>query len=315
MTQSVMLIGLIVVSVMLVVYSLLPDRKAREEQVLRRMAGKKSETAGPLPLERRKSAAQQVLEKVAPIAMKPVMPRSDEQMSTLREKLAQAGYRGESVVRIFLASKTIMGGALAVLSLIIAWSGGYDVRQLFGIMATAGGVGFMLPNGWLWLARSQRAEKIRHGLPDSLDLLVVCVESGLALDAGIQRVGEEMRNVHPELSEELQIATLENQMGVPRAEALEHMARRTGVSEMNSMVAVITQAERFGTSVSKALRTQGDMLRVKRRLKAEERAQKTTGKLMLPLILFIFPSIFVVLLGPAVLQIAKALGSGGALSH
>ena len=315
MTQMILLLVLVIISVMMIVYSFLPDRKKDEEKVLRRMAGRSSATPELLAREQRKSATQQVMEKVAPIAMKPIMPRSAEEMSTLREKLAQAGFRGDSVVRNFLASKTILGVALAFLTLVVAWSGGYDIRQLFGMVATAAGVGFMLPNGWLMMARSQRSEKIRNGLPDSLDLLVICVESGLALDAGLQRVSEEMRHVHTELSEELQIATFENQMGVPRSEALEHMARRSGVQEMNTMVAVISQAERFGTSVAKALRTQADMLRIKRRLRAEERAQKTTVKLMLPLILFIFPSIFVVLVGPAAMQLAKTLGSGGALSH
>lgn len=315
MTQLVILVVLVVISAAMIIYSFLPDRREEQDKVLRRMAGR-TRLAGERgdPEAKRTSTARHVMEKVAPYAMKPVMPRSDEEMSTLREKLAQAGYRHESATRYFLASKTIVGGVLTVLTLIVAWGGGYEAKQLFGMVATAGGLGFLMPNVWLWIARSQRSEKIRNGLPDSLDLLVVSVESGLALDAGLQRVSDEMSNVHPELSEEMQIATLETQMGVPRSESLEHMAKRSGVAEMRAMVAVITQAERFGTSVAKALRTQSDTLRIKRRLKAEERAQKTTVKLMLPLILFIFPSIFVVLVGPAALQLIKTLGSGGALS-
>jgi len=314
MTQMLILLILVVVSAGLVIYSLLPDRKDEEEKLRRRMAGKRSHVEQPLAgIEKKPSTAKQMMEKVAPYAMKPVMPRSDEEMSTLRGKLAQAGYRHEAMTRYFLASKTIVGGALAVITLIFAWSGGFDAKQLFGMVASAGGVGFMFPNVWLWLARGKRIEKVRDGLPDSLDLLVVAVESGLALDAGLQRVSDEMRNVHTELSEEMQIATLETQMGVPRGEALENMARRCGVDEMRSLVAVITQAERFGTSISKALRNQADTLRTKRRLRAEERAQKTTVKLLLPLILFIFPSLFVVLLGPAVVQLVKTLGSGGPL--
>jgi len=314
MIQMLVLLVLVVISAGLVIFSLLPDRKDEEEKVKRRMAGKRSATEQPLAAtEKKQSAAKQMLEKVAPYAMKPVMPRSDEEMSSLRGKLAQAGYRHELVTSYFLASKTIVGGTLAVITLVFAWSGGYEAKQLFGMVASAGGAGFLFPNMWLWLARNQRIEQVRNGLPDSLDLLVVSVESGLALDAGLQRVSDEMRNVHTELSEEMQIATLETQMGVPRAEALENMARRSGVDEMRSLVAIITQAERFGTSVAKALRTQADTLRTKRRLKAEERAQKTTVKLMLPLILFIFPSIFVVLLGPAVIQLMKTLGSGGPL--
>jgi len=314
MTQMLLLLVLVVISAGLVIYSLLPDRSEEEDKVKRRMAGKRSHIEQPLAATGKKtSAARKMLERVAPYAMKPVMPRSDEQMSTLREKLSQAGYRHEAVTRYFLASKTIVGGTLALITLVFAWSGGYDAKQLFGMVATGGGLGFLFPNVWLWLARGKRVEKICNGLPDSLDLLVVSVESGLALDAGLQRVSEEMHNVHPELSEEMHIATLETQMGVPRTEALENMARRSGVPEMRALVAIITQAERFGTSVAKALRTQADTLRTKRRLKAEERAQKTTVKLMMPLILFIFPSIFVVLLGPAVIQLMKTLGSGGPL--
>jgi len=316
MNEMLILGGLVVVSVGMIVYSLLPGKKEEEEKRLqRRMSGQRATNEQPLIKDAsQKSAAKQMLERVAPYAMKPVMPKSEEDMSTLRQKLAQAGFRHESAVRHFLASKTIVAILLGALSIVVLWSGGHQPMQLFGIAAFAAGAGFMLPNGWLWLAKSQREEKIRNGLPDSLDLLVVSVESGLALDAGLQRVSDEMSNVHPELSEEMQIEALEVQMGVPRAEALNNMARRCGVSEMRTLVAVITQAEKFGTSVAKALRTQADTLRQKRRLKAEERAQKTTVKLMVPLVLFIFPSIFVVLVGPAALNIMKALGAGSPLA-
>jgi tight adherence protein C len=312
--NEMMLLGLLVaVAIGLVIYSLLPGRDKERTQVLRRMSGHRREGEQPLA-GGEKSAARQVLDKVAPYAIRPVMPKNDADMSTLREKLAQAGFRQEVATKYFLASKTISGLGLAVVVALIALSRGADTKQVFSLAAFLGGMGFMFPNMWLWIARRQRSEKIKHGLPDSLDLLVVSVESGLALDAGLMRVGDEMAHVHPDLSEELQIATLEAQMGVPRAEALENMARRSGVEEMKALVAVISQAEKFGTSVAKALRTQADTLRVKRRLAAEERAQKTTVKLMLPLVLFIFPSIFVVLVGPAGLRIAETLGKGGPLS-
>jgi tight adherence protein C len=315
--QDMLILGVLVcASIAMIAYSLWPARRQEEDDVLRRLSGKRMrpDGQGGIANPEAKSAARQVLEKVAPFAMKPVMPRSDEEMSTLREKLAQAGFRREYASRYFLASKTILGASLAVVSLLIGLGGGYDTKHVFGMAAFVGGIGFMLPNLWLGLARGSRSEKIRNGLPDSLDLLVVSVESGLALDAGIQRVSEEMATVHIELAEELQIAMLETQMGVPRAEALENMARRTGVDEVKALVAIITQAERFGTSVAKALRTQADALRVKRRLKAEERAQKTTVKLMAPLILFIFPSIFVVLLGPAAMKLIATFSRGGPLS-
>lgn len=315
MNEMVMLGGLVVVSAGLILYSLWPEKSDAKKQVLRRMAGQRREGEQPLVGQGgASSAARQMLDKVAPYAIRPVMPKSDEEMSTLREKLSQAGYRHESASRYFLASKTIAGVALLLVAVLIGMQRGLDIRQLFGMAAFCGGIGFMFPNLWLWIARNQRSEKIRNGLPDSLDLLVVSVESGLALDAGIQRVADEMGNVHPELAEELQIATLETQMGVPRSESLENMARRSGVREMRALVAVIAQAEKFGTSVAKVLRVQADTLRSKRRLRAEERAQKTTVKLMVPLVLFIFPSIFVVLAGPAALKLMQAFGSGGALS-
>ena len=179
--------------------------------------------------------------------------------------------------------------------------------MILGIGAFGAGLGFMLPNGWLSMAASGRRQKLRYGLPDTLDLMVVSVESGLALDAAIKRVGEEMATVHPELSEEMRIATMETQMGIPRAEALENMARRCGVDEMRSLVSVVLQAEKFGTSIAKALRNQADSIRTKRRQAAEERAQKTAVKLMIPLVLFIFPAMGVVLGGPAVLKMIQAL--------
>lgn len=316
MNEMAILGVLVAASVGMVVYALWPSKPDERKQVLRRMSGQHrgGDRGGVHSESATSSAARQVFDKVAPYAIKPVMPKSDAEMSTLREKLSQAGFRQESATKYFLASKTIAGIALAIVAVLCCVARGTDTRQMFSITAFVGGLGFMFPNVWLALARSQRGEKIRNGMPDSLDLLVVSVESGLALDAGIQRVSDEMIHVHPELSEELQIATLETQMGVPRAEALENMARRTGVEEMRSLVAVITQAEKFGTSVAKALRTQADTLRTKRRLAAEERAQKTTVKLMLPLVLFIFPSIFVVLVGPAGLRIAETLGKGGPLA-
>jgi len=313
---------LIAISVGLVIHTIIhalwPNQSDDREQVLRRMSDTKQSSernaSGIKGPNGPQSTARQMLDKVAPYAVKPVMPKSDAEMSTLREKLAQAGYRHELASKYFLASKTIAGVSLLLLGLMIALARGCDTRQIFTYALIGCGIGFMLPNFWLSMARGKRAEKIRNGLPDSLDLLVVAVESGLALDAGLQRVGDEMANVHRDLSEEMQISTLETQMGVPRAEALDNMARRCGVEEMRSLVAVISQAEKFGTSIAKALRTQADVLRSKRRLAAEERAQKTTVKLMIPLVLFIFPSIFVVLVGPAALKLIENLGAGGAMS-
>ncbi len=311
MNEMIIIVLLAIASVGLVIYALMPKKREDEEHIKRRMLGQKNRPEDIVKQPGGNSAAKMMLERVAPYAMKPVMPKSDEEMSTLREKLSQAGFRRESASRFYLASKTITGIVFLLIGLSLAWMYGMSGRNVFAVAIFAGGVGFWLPEIWLKLATGRRKERIRNGLPDSLDLLVVSVESGLGLDAGLQRVSDEMRNVHGDLAEEMQIATLETQMGVPRSEALLHMATRCGVEEMRALVAMITQAEKFGTSIAKALRTQADTLRTKRRLKAEERAQKTAVKLMLPLIFFIFPSIFVVLLGPAVMKIVEQLGKSG----
>jgi len=234
-------------------------------------------------------------------------------MNSLKLKLARAGYRREGASSLFLASKTVLGVAGAIGAVLFALSSGQTMQNVLGLAAFAGGVGFMLPNVWLSLAIKQRAEKIANGLPDSLDLMVVSVEAGLGLDAALQRVGDEMRFVYPELAEEFTIATAETQMGVPRAEALRNMAERVDVPQLTALVSIIIQAEKFGTSIAKALRNQADALRTKRRQKAEERAQKTAVKLMLPLILFIFPAMFVVLGGPAALRLIRTLGGNSPL--
>ncbi|MFH0981644.1 MAG: type II secretion system F family protein [Planctomycetota bacterium] len=298
--------GMVVISIALVAYALLPNRKREEEDAIRRrMTGGLSsqESVEVLRRQAKESVAKKMMKKVA---IRPVMPISDAELSRLRVKLSNAGFRRENAPALFLASKTVLACGVAVVALIYAISRGYGVQQLFGITVFSAGLAFMAPNFWLSSAATKRIGKIRDGLPDSLDLMVITVEAGLALDAAIQRVGDELRNVHPVASEEFQIASLESQMGIPRAEALQNMALRCGAPEMKSLVAIINQAERFGTSIAQALRRQADALRTKRRQAAEERAQKTAVKLMLPLIFFIFPAIFIVLGGPAALKVIDA---------
>lgn len=305
--------GMVVVSIGLVAYALLPNRKQEEKEVIRRrMSDKKFSSGDDLEALRKQakdSMAKKMMKKVAPIAVKPVMLKNAEEMSKLRVKLSTAGFRKENAPTLFLASKTVFAIGVAAIALIYAISQGYGMQQLFGITIFAAGAGFMAPNFWLSSTANKRAEKVSNGLPDSLDLMVITVEAGLALDAAIQRVGDELNNVHPVISEEFQIATLETQMGIPRAEALQNLALRCGAAEMKSLVAIITQAERFGTSIAQALRRQADAMRVKRRQAAEERAQKVAVKLLLPLILFIFPALFIVLGGPAALNVIDGLGS------
>ena len=308
--EMLMLGGMVVVAVAMVVYSLMPRNKDEADIVSRRSKGlAPHEDKKTLQSKAKQRASRnRVLELAAPILSRPVMPKNAEEQSTLKAKLASAGFRKESASVLFLASKTAGALACGIVAAVLAMNEGKETLHLIGQTIFGLGAGFMLPNLWLNIAAGRRAEAMTNGLPDSLDLMVVAVESGLGLDAAILRVGDEMQNVHPELSEELQIATVETQMGVPRSEALSKMALRSGVQEMRALVAVITQAEKLGTSIAKALRVQADTLRTKRRQRAEERAQKTAVKLLLPLILFIFPTIFVVLAGPAAIQLMKTFG-------
>ncbi len=300
---------LIAISFGLITYSFITTRASQRELVSRRLKGDKGAQEDKKKSENT-ATAKWFKEKAAPILAKPVKPKSASEQSNLKIKLANAGFRKESAPVIFLASKTALGLGLLILTLITSLSAGYPAKKIFSIVAFAAGFGFMLPDLWIYLTAKSRAEEIRHGLPDCLDLMVVSVEAGLGLDAALLRVSSEMGKVHPELAEEFMLVNMEIQMGLSRAEALRNLAIRTGVPEIKSLSAMLIQAEKFGTSIAKALRTHADTLRVKRRQEAEERAAKTAVKLILPLILFIFPAIFIVLAGPAVMKLWDVLTSG-----
>ncbi len=306
-----LLAGLMMVAAALIIYSLLPKNNDNEKVIKRRMTGRSAQSSvAAIRKEAKESVAKKMLDSVAPIAMRPAKMQNSEEMSKLRMKLANAGIRGEGVVTTFLASKTMLALLLGIAGLLYSWGNGVGLLHGSGYTMLAAGFGFLAPNVWLSLAISKRSNLIRNGLPDTLDLLVISVESGLGLDAALQRVGDEMTHVHPAVSEEMQMVTVESQMGVPRSEALANFAARSGVEEARSLVGVVNQAERFGTSIATALRRQSESLRMKRRQAAEEKAQKTTVKLMLPLIMFIFPAILVVLAGPAGLRMYEMFTSG-----
>ncbi len=300
---------LIAISFGLITYSFITTRASQREIVARRLKGDKGTQQEKKKAENT-ATAKWFKEKAAPILAKPVKPKSASEQSNLKIKLANAGFRKESAPIIFLASKTALGLGLFIVALITSVGAGHPAKKIFGIVAFAGGFGFMLPDLWIYLTAKSRGEEIKHGLPDCLDLMVVSVEAGLGLDAALLRVSSEMGKVHPELAEEFMLVNMEIQMGLSRAEALQNLAIRTGVPEIKSLSAMLIQAEKFGTSIAKALRTHADTLRVKRRQEAEERAAKTAVKLILPLILFIFPAIFIVLAGPAVMKLWDVLTSG-----
>jgi tight adherence protein C len=176
---------------------------------------------------------------------------------------------------------------------------------MFPLMAVI--VGYLLPELWLgWRVRS-RQHRLRKGLPDALDLLVICIEAGLGLDQALLRVSQELHITHRELSEELQLVNLEIRLGKTRIDALRELARRTGLDDIKALVAMLIQTERFGTSIAQSLRVHADDLRVRRRQRAEEMGAKTSVKMVPPLVFFIFPALMVVILGPAVITLLRQL--------
>jgi tight adherence protein C len=231
-----------------------------------------------------------------------VLPKSQAEVSVVLQRLQRAGFRDESAVKIFYGCKVL----LPVLLCLIAWvSGLIHYTGPFILLFTAA-AGFLGPDFWLGKVISKRQSKIRRGLPDVLDLLIICIEAGLSLDQATARAAEELKTAQPELCDELYIVVLEQRAGRPRGEAWKHMSERTDVDAVRNLVSMLVQAEQFGTSIAKTLRVHGDTLRTQRVQAVEEAAAKTTIKLIFPLVLFIFPSLFVVILAPAFITIMKS---------
>lgn len=258
-------------------------------------------------LLRQQDRIQAMVARAAPLLSKPLQPSSSEELSKLKLRLLNAGFRGEQAVQIYLGMKflALLVSLAVAIPLLCARYG--LTRAGFSYMVMGGAVGFYAPALALGYLRKRRMEALFLGLPDALDLMVVCVEAGLGLDAAMRRVTAEMAASCPVLCEEFAIANFQLQMGRTRKEVLHDLGTRTGVNDMRALAAVLIQAERFGTGIATALRVQSDAMRTRRKQLAEERAAKTAVQLIFPLVLFIFPGIFVVLVGPAAIQIKHAL--------
>lgn len=236
-------------------------------------------------------------------------PQDESQAHLLRKKLLQAGFRSRNALEILAAVRTIAALSLPLLTyvfIVIFASTLKPVFILFWVLISAA-VGYYVPSLYVDSRLQKRQEALMKPFPDALDLLVSSVEAGLGLDAAFQRVAQEIESAAPELANELQLVNHEVAAGVPRLEALRHLDDRTGLAEVNSLVNVLTQAERFGTSVARALRVHSDLVRRKRMLDAEERAAKISPKLTVAMILFIMPTIMLVLVGPAIINVARNL--------
>jgi tight adherence protein C len=231
-----------------------------------------------------------------------VVPKNKAEISVVQQRLIRAGYRSDSAINLFYGAKVLVPLVLALL----AFTTGAGRYSPFFVYLTAIGLGFLLPDFWLGNRISTRQARIRLGLPDVLDLLVICIEAGLSLDQAVARTAEELNLAQPAICDELAIVVLEQRAGCPRADAWKHFAERTNVESVRNLVSVLVQSEKFGTSIAKTLRVHSDTLRTQRRQRVEEQAAKTTIKLVFPLVLFIFPSLFLVTLGPAAITVMES---------
>ncbi len=234
------------------------------------------------------------------------MPASDGR-NALRTGLVRAGYRGDEAPLVFLGTKLLLAFLLPVAWLAVAYATAHPIGNALITTILLVAVGFYLPSLWLWLRQRRRHDEILAALPDSLDLMVVCVEAGLGMGAALQRVGGEIRIASPALSEELSLVNQQMQTGISRTEALRNLAERSGVEDVYALVAMLIQTDRLGTSVAASLRAHADSMRTRRRQRAEQLARKAGVKLAFPLVFLILPALLVVILGPAGIQLMKAL--------
>ena len=243
-----------------------------------------------------------LLQRIGQAAAEPFMPKSREKQSGLRQNLARAGIYAPAAVRVMAGSKVILmfAGVAGGYVTGIAW----DMPMLG--LSLGGIVGYLLPTVWLRTRVKSNQRALTYGLADALDLLVVCVEAGLTVDSALQRVGQELALAHPALSRELGIAHMETRVGLARMDALRNLGNRTGNAALQSLAAMLIQAERFGTSIASALRIHADTLRQNRQHAAEEMAAKASVKMTFPLVLFVFPATFIVLAGPTVLKMMQS---------
>lgn len=224
-----------------------------------------------------------------------VLPKSKAEVSVVLTRLTRAGYRNESAVKIFYGCKVLGPVVLCA----VAFFTNLASLGAFFVYASCLALGFLAPDFWLGKKIAARQKRIRRGLPDVLDLLVICVEAGLSLDQATARTAKELNNALPDLCDELNIVVLEQRAGRARADAWKNMVERTDEESVRNMVSMLIQSEQLGTSVAKTLRVHSDTLRTQRIQQVEEQAAKTSVKLVFPLVFFIFPALFLVTLGPA----------------
>ena len=298
---------LVFASIALLVFNVMSQRSQGPDPVAARLAEIKSTTEGgswwQTRRQQRRPAWERLLARLAGF-----LPNADGSES-IRDGLTEAGLRGPNAVTTFLGAKVLLAIGLPLIFLFVLGFLGMPFGNIVVWMIVLAVLGFYLPTLWLWSESNKRKLEVTHALPDALDLMVVCVEAGLGLNAAILKVAGEITLSSPVLATELRIVNNEMKAGINRIDALRNLADRTGVTDVKSLVAVLVQTDRLGTSVAASLRAQSDSLRVKRRQRAEEAAHKVAVKLVFPLVLCIFPELLLILLGPGMLSIYHALSS------
>lgn len=234
-------------------------------------------------------------------------PKEDWMKSKVRRRLINAGYRSDEAPTIYFGAKAALAVALPLLVFFLVIAEAREQLPILLMLAAA--LGYLAPSVFLILRIRERKRQIFEAFPDALDLMVVCVEAGLGLDAAIAKVGEEIGKASSALGEEFRIVNLELRAGLTRDQALRNLALRTGVEDIDALVAMLIQSDKFGTSIADALRVHADGMRTKRMLRAEEAAQKLPVKLVFPVVFLIFPALFLVLLGPSILTLARMFGT------
>jgi len=251
------------------------------------------------PTENKPAFRERIEQALDPISK--AIPLSPADVSRTRAWLIQAGFRDAIHVNYYFGSRLLLA---AVGFAAVALVSGFD--NVF-LLAGIPGLGFFIPRFLLKRMIKDRQQRIRLGLPDALDLTVICVEAGLALDQALTRVGQDLHHAHADLSDEFHLVNLEMRAGKPRVEALRNLVDRTGVDDIRSLVGTLIQTDRFGTSVAQALRVHSDSLRTERRQRAEEQAAKTTIKMVPPLVVFVLLPFLFVSVGPAVILAFRSL--------
>ncbi len=234
-------------------------------------------------------------------------PKEDWMKSKVRRRLINAGYRSDEAPTIYFGAKAALAVALPLLVFFLAIAEAREQLPILLMLAAA--LGYLAPSVFLILRIRERKRQIFEAFPDALDLMVVCVEAGLGLDAAIAKVGEEIGKASSALGDEFRIVNLELRAGLTRDQALRNLALRTGVEDIDALVAMLIQSDKFGTSIADALRVHAEGMRTKRMLRAEEAAQKLPVKLVFPVVFLIFPALFLVLLGPSILTLARMFGT------